>query len=262
MNSNIIKIGSKIFVQKNGTEYKLENNKIYTLKYDSWTESSFLIESGIKKLPKEIVGTSINNFCNKVINYHKNNNESVGILFSGIKGGGKTMTCKLISEKSNLPTITIDNEFPILKLTDFFSSLKEDTCIIFDEIEKNSKYWNTQYLLGFLDGINSFANNIIMMTCNDYNKLDVNILNRCSRIRYHKKFNGLSEKDINEIINIKFNNKNKLKTKEEIDNIKSILNKVKIKSYDNILSICDEILNNENEDIKDLIDDMNIELIN
>lgn len=62
----------------------------------------------------------------------ENTTSNLGILFNGVKGTGKTITAKIIANKTNLPVILINA--PYLGLADFISKINCPCVLFFDEI--------------------------------------------------------------------------------------------------------------------------------
>lgn len=188
--TEFVKSGDKILVKPVGLDYDLIPGKIYDLKYDSWSEMSFLSENGELNLPDKIYECSGDEeFMNRVLSYHKSSKkQTTGVLLSGKKGTGKSFLMKRIAKQSNLPIIVVSDDYPCRNLIKFFKSINTEVCILFDELEKNSRYWNSTDLLKFLDGVESTCKKLVMMTSNDTNDLDENLFDRCSRIRYFRKY--------------------------------------------------------------------------
>lgn len=255
MTTNFIKIGTSITVAPEGIDYKLTLDKAYRLKWDDWNNEAFLNETNLPKMPQNYYASNTDTFNKKVLNsFNKSNKNTTGILLSGLKGSGKTLTAKKLALESNIPIIIVDDRFPANRLVQFFSKVKQEVCILFDEIDKNQRYWDSTDLLSFLDGIEHTSKKLVIFTCNDVSFANENLIDRCSRIRYYRKFDGLSKDEINNIVNDLLRDKNlKKETISAIENIK-------IKSYDNIISFITEINDNPNENILNLLKDLNIEL--
>lgn len=251
---NIIKVKPKI----EGLTYNLLPNKIYNLKGDAFKEETWFEEADKLNIPKKLYELKGDNeFINKVLlAYDKNNTDTLGVLLSGTKGTGKSILAKRIALKSNLPIILVNNEFPRYLIEKAFRYIDTEVCIIIDEIDKifEGKY---TYLLTFLDGIEKTTKKLIILTCNDVDKLDENLLDRCSRIRYHKIYDDTS--NLNFVTDILKDKGLTEKEKELITNF--IKDSVKIKSFDNINSLINEfVLFKDKYDLATLARDLNITL--
>ena len=95
------------------------------------------------------------------------------------------MLAKVLAKESKLPIIVVGSDYPAKKLNDFFKEFNVPVCVIFDEVEKN---WNTNQMLEFLDGIQATAKKLVIMTCNNLNMVSEYMQDRCSRIRYLRKY--------------------------------------------------------------------------
>ena len=125
-------------------------------------------------------------------------------------------------------------------------------CVIFDEVDKN---WNTEFLLGWLDGVQTNAKKLVLFTCNDDNIVSTYLKDRCSRVRYLRKFAAdENTKFLKSIIADKgIDDKN-----DEI--YKFITSSFNLLSMDNILSFLDEKMLFPEYDNFTIVKDMNIKL--
>lgn len=255
--AEFIKIGNEIQLRPNieGMSYDLINGKVYDLKWNGYECYGYFVENGDLNMPKKLYKLDEDDkFIDRVLTYFnsENSGKTTGVMLAGTKGTGKTMLSKRIALESNLPIIVVDTRFPSSKLNKVFKEFSTPVCIIFDEIEKNEDYWETKYLLGFLDGVEANAKKLVLMTCNETNDLDDNIFDRCSRIRYFKEY----EANSNEVF-IRFMAEDK-----GVPNIDKVVDFIKthieVKSFDNISSFLDEILLCPNLTLEEIIKDMNL----
>lgn len=255
---NFIKSGNKIFISPKGMEYELESGRVYTLKYNEWEGTAYFEINENINIPNKIYGNNYDSFINRILQWHKRDDvNNTGVLLSGMKGSGKTLTSKIIAKKSGLPIIVVDNNFLSRKLSDTFKKISGNYCIIFDEIDKNERYWDSSQLLGFLDGIETVCKKLVLFTCNDENFANENLIDRCSRIRYYKKFEGLDNNSISNLINeiIKDDKKKQMRCLD-------LINKFKVKSFDNIVNFLHEVQLYPDSKELDLLNDLNIEIQN
>lgn len=254
--SEFLKSGNRIVAKPNGLNYELETNKLYYLKYDTLAGTAYLeINDGDLKLPETLIySDSENNFVNKILSYFKHTNkQTTGVLLDGLKGSGKTVMAKLIARNSNLPIIIVSPDCPTRCISTFFSKFKNtETCVIFDEVDKNERYWNTEDLLSFLDGIRDTGKKLVLLTCNAYSKINEHILDRCSRVRYYRKFESLTKDAIIETA-IRYVSKDKAEKITEF-----IINNFKCISYDNVVSFLEEVKDYDSETLENIVKDLNI----
>lgn len=236
--SKFIKSNDRIVPFPAGMEYQLEAGKVYDLKIiKQWGEviTKFTI-NGEMNLPKKVFTTKKDElFIKRVLHsYNHDTKNTTGILLTGDKGSGKTVTAKVIAERANLPIVVIHSETLLTELNDFFKSFDDPVCILFDEVDKN---FETRDLLTFLDGIQKTAKKLVVMTANDSNRVDEFLKNRCSRVRYYRNYSIMEDaKEYAEMIA----KDRGLENVEEVVNF--IVEKIKFPSIDNICSFIDEIV--------------------
>ena len=142
--NEFIRSGSKIYTRPNGVDYTLENGITYTLKYDDWEGTMYLELSNNLTLPSNyFYGAEDKKFVDKVLKYFEQTaKNTTGVMLKGLKGSGKSITAKKIALESNLPIIVVDTRFPAKRLNEFFNKFQQNVIVLFDELEKNERYWN------------------------------------------------------------------------------------------------------------------------
>ncbi|QOR57622.1 non-ATPase regulatory subunit [uncultured phage cr130_1] len=256
MNTEFIKNGKEITTKQNGEDYILEAGRVYNLKFKTF-KGPVLEMDGVLNLPNKLYTTEDENkFINRIVKYFNERCESnLGVLLTGLKGSGKTLMSKQLAVKVNLPIIVVDPQFDAKNLNDFFLKFNQPVVILFDEVEKNSYYWDPDDLLPFLDGVQKSGKRLVIMTCNDDSNLSNYMKDRCGRIRYIRKFKGISNDMIKTIVYDFVENTNEYKDKLT----DYIINNVSVCSFDNIISFCNEIvIENYPKDFNEVIKYMNI----
>lgn len=251
-NAEFVKSGSRILPKPNGTDYNLINGKAYDLKWDNWSDMAYLAENGELNLPSKIYELNEDKiFKKRVLNSFNNHENSIGVMLAGTKGTGKTMLAKVIAKESNLPIIIVDSQFPTNRLIGFFKQFSTPVCVIFDEIEKN---FNTGRMLDFLDGVEKTTKKLVLMTCNELDKVSEYLQDRCSRIRYVRKY-GIN--DNLAFLPMLIENK-EIKNAEIVR--KFVEERFKLPSIDNMNAFLNEVKDLEDEDISldDIVKYMNI----
>jgi hypothetical protein len=132
---------------------------------------------------------------------------NLGVLFSGPKGLGKSLTTRNICKgalKKGLPIILVAKHFE--NIAPFIETICQPSVIVFDEFEKLYPERNkTEY--DELEGQNSLLNlfdstlsgkKLFLLTCNETDRLSDCLLNRPGRIHYHFKAQRLSIDEITE----------------------------------------------------------------
>ena len=185
--NEFIKIGEQIIVKPKGADYDLIPGKVYDLSWNRWEDSPIFKENGELNLPKKVYSTKTDDiFKKRIITYfNKANTNTTGVMLAGTKGTGKTVMAKILAKESGLPIIVVNPDYPEGKLIKFFKSFTTPVCVLFDEVEKNFK---TEYMLDFLDGVEKTAQKLVIMTCNDLSRVSQYMQDRCSRIRYLRRY--------------------------------------------------------------------------
>lgn len=253
-NAEFIKVGNQIIPKPKGADYELIKGGVYDLKWDRYEGRAIFTENGKLNLPNKIYELPEDKiFKTRVLNNFNNNDKSVGIMLAGTKGTGKTMLAKVIAKESNLPIIIVDSQYPANHLVTFFKQFTTPVCVIFDEIEKN---FNTEFMLDFLDGVEKTTKKLVLMTCNELHRISEYLQDRCSRVRYVRKY---SPSDNLAFLPMLIEDK-QIKNAKEVEEF--IKTKFTLPSTDNINAFLDEVKELEDEDISlnDIIKYMNINL--
>lgn len=254
--TDFIKNGNNLTVIPNGITYTLEAGKVYDLDiYKSFGEvvTKFTI-NGELNMPPTIYQTKKDKMLvDRVLNrFNNTEHNTTGVLLTGDKGTGKSVTAKIIASKANLPIVIINPHSNSILLENFFKSIDVPICILFDEVDKN---FNTEELLTFLDGLHKTSKKLVIMTANNEKQLSEYIKNRCSRIHYYRHYN--MHTDAEEYANLICEEK-KLENKNDI--VKFIINNIKHPSIDNISAFIDEYIITKDLNItpEEVIEFMNI----
>lgn len=253
-NAEFIKVGNNILPKPKGADYELINGGVYDLKWDRYEGRAIFTENGKLNLPDKVYELKEDiTFKTRVLNNFNKNDKSVGIMLAGTKGTGKTMLAKVIAKESNLPIIIVDSQYPANRLVTFFKQFTTPVCIIFDEIEKN---FDTSSMLDFLDGVEKTTKKLVLMTCNNLNRVSEYLQDRCSRVRYIRKY---TPTDNLAFLPMLIEDK-QIKNAKEVEEF--IKTKFKLPSIDNINAFLNEIKELEDEDLSldNIIKYMNINL--
>lgn len=251
--SEFIKVGERIINKPTGLDYDLVNGKVYNLKWDRYNGVSYFEEDGSLSLPSKVCTTKSDDIFIKRVNtyFQKTSKLSTGVMLSGIKGTGKTVMAKVIAKNSNLPIIIVDEDYPTGRINDFFRKFETPVTIIFDEVDK---HWDTENLLGWLDGVQTNAKKLVLFTCNNEDRVNDYLKDRCSRVRYIRHFEANDNaRFLREIL------RDKGIAEDNIENTYTfIVNNFGLLSIDNILSFIDEKLLFPELSNEEIFNDMNI----
>lgn len=177
------------------------------------------LESGVFTLKKTMDGVFLQKYSEKfeidenvydvtdglsdrIMKYWECTDKSLGVLFCGKKGSGKSYSAKIIANKLNLPVILITELF--YGIQEFISSLSGEAILIFDEFEKSNDIdlYQSQ-LLTITDGILGFTGanrKLFIFTANDSADINDNYFNRPGRIRYRMDFGGISNENMEQVV--------------------------------------------------------------
>lgn len=253
--NEFIKNGNKIYVTPKGIEYDLEPGEVYTLKYDDWTATSYFEITPTFTIPERYKpNEEEQNFFDRILKYYNTTDKkTTGVMLKGLKGSGKTVGSKKLAFDSKLPIVIVDTQYPAKRLASFCEKFTTPICMLFDEVEKNQRYWDTTYMLQWLDGLNETCKKLVIFTCNDDKECSEFLKDRCSRVRYVRNYKQLSSDIVETICNEEFDDKEKA-----LDVSIYIYNNFKTLSYDNIYSFIEEIKLNPDVNLNELMDSLNI----
>lgn len=200
-----------VFYAKNSGDITVETLPlgVYDLQFEKF-RGFFLVRKGDSfELPSRIYDLE-KKFIDKVVNVYRSNvARNLGVLLSGLKGSGKTVTAKILCHSLGLPIIMVNT--PYAGLRDYLNDLPCDYVAFFDEFEKGfanspNEDDGTQHgspanaLLTLMDGVlGDTYRRFFLLTCNDI-VMNSAFRDRPGRIRYLKKFSNISRKAASEII--------------------------------------------------------------
>lgn len=201
----------------------------------------------------------------KVMRTYNRSERSLGMIMSGDKGIGKTMSLQLLADaahKENMPVILININDK--GLVEFIDSIKQNVLIVFDEFEKtfdqsrsqsnsNSELTTQNDLLGLFDGM-SPTKRLYAVTANQIRSLNDYLINRPGRFHYHFRYDYPSFDDVVEYLNDKVD-ENITNRDHEIQNAATFSLKVPL-NYDMLRAIATEL--SFGESFKNAIQDLNI----
>lgn len=258
MEKKFLKVGKSINFKFNteGLECDLTPGMVYNINVDRYTDAISLEETSGLSLPSKVYCTPRDErFIDKVINsYNLSEGGFTGVMLAGLKGSGKTVMAKVIANKSGLPIINIDKNIRPYILRNLVEKLGDTSvCFLFDELDKVLADYDDSVLLQVLDGSDTKGKHMILFTCNDDNEISEYLIDRCSRIRYWRKFDEMSPSLIMEVLNDKLNDKKEVKSLTDF-----IKDNFEVCSFDNIASFVKEANDYPTTTFEELFEDMNI----
>ena len=231
-----------------GIGYRPMTNAPFFYKMEDYKTSHGKIYGKVQTIAKHVIDA-----------FDTEKDKNIGALFSGAKGLGKSLTIRLIVEHymKTRPVIIVDRYTNVLPSV--LSDLK-DCVIVLDEFEKMFKNNNDEgmtpqeSLLSVLDGTKSISHNLYLLSVNNVFKLDVNLISRPGRIRYHFKYENISDDVIRE-----FCNDNLIKERAgDIDDVIDAVKICKVESLDIVQSIVNEMNIFKDNSVADIIKIMNV----
>lgn len=160
----------------------------------------------------------------------KESNKNLGVIFNGLKGTGKTIAAKILSNRIGLPVVIISK--PQEGILEFIQSLNFECVIFIDEAEKTFNE-DREVLLKMIDGVYNSKRKLYILTTNRLS-VDENLLGRPGRIRYIKEFTNLSTRAINDVID------DNLRDISMKNKVLKLVDTLEISTIDILKSIIDE----------------------
>lgn len=213
---------------------------VYILKQNPMTKQYFLSKKEDFVLPKKIYGD--HSIVKRWLTSFENNSEkNLGIILSGLKGSGKTITAQKFCMESKLPVILITESFCGPDFIDFLTNGLLGKCIIFiDEFEKvYDRKDEAVDLLSLMDG-NFPTKLIFLLTVNEF-RISEFLVNRLNRIKYRKHYSDLEEEIIDEVI------EDLLINKDHKQSIYDFFERVNMRTFDLLVNVIKD-MNLFNED--------------
>jgi hypothetical protein len=179
---------------------------IFELEYNPDKGFSLNEADSFFKNPEKLYGEA-ETATKKVLSSFDSVEGNLGVLFSGPKGLGKTLTMRNICKealKKGLPVILVKEHFE--NITSFIETICQPSVVVFDEFEKIYRN-NNRTDKNDLEGQNSLLNlfdsslngkKLFLLTCNDIHNVSEYLLNRPGRLHYHFRMNRLSIGEITE----------------------------------------------------------------
>lgn len=158
-------------------------------------------------------------------------NKNLGVIFNGLKGTGKTIASKILSNRMGLPVLIVPEAYD--GLPGFIQSLCFECIVLIDEAEKTFRD-NGDVLLKMIDGVYNESRKLYVMTTNRLT-IDENLLGRPGRVRYIKQFGNLTANAVAEYI------KDNLRDQSKTNQVLDIVDLLEISTIDILKSIVDEV---------------------
>lgn len=170
---------------------------IYKYQLDQY-EQPFLTQIADKfHFPYKIYGVE-RSFIDRVKRSWAETTGNFGVLLNGVKGTGKTVTAEMICNEMNIPVIIIP--FHHKSIVSFLNEIQQDVIVFIDEFEKIYDGYNNS-LLPIMDGALKTKHRLMFLLTTNELRIERNLLQRPSRIRYVKTFEDMTLPVIMEVVN-------------------------------------------------------------
>lgn len=180
--------------------------------YVRWFKGTYFLEPTVAPVrPKNIYGTSVANRANRIFSdFMSTENTSIGALFVGQAGSGKTLMMQEIAcmaIEQGLFVLILDAGFGGADFNSFIHDALGPipAVILIDEIEKKYKMVGDEddnespqglaSLLELLQGVKT-SKKLFLGTANSTSAISTYLINRPGRIKYMVQFNGLDHETI------------------------------------------------------------------
>lgn len=193
----------------------------------------------------------------KIIRSYGMSERSLGVIFSGDKGLGKSIAARLLCskmEEKGFPIILVSEYIP--GIIDFIESIKQECVILFDEFEKTFRSMDDgdvnpqEESLSLFDGTSN-QKRLYVVTCNKASDLNDYLVNRPGRFHYHISWKYPAEEEVREYLVDHV----EPEYQKEIDAVINFTRKSPL-NYDCLRAIAFEL--NTGTTFKDAIPDLNI----
>lgn len=165
----------------------------YIVNFDTMSGAYFLEKIDDFPMPDRIYG-NLSAMADRVATTYSKRATSTGALFSGEKGSGKSLLCKIICARAaerGIPTIIVASPWAGEVFNQFIQKITQECIVVFDEFEKTyNEPPQQEALLTLLDGTFP-TRKLFLLTCNNKYKIDMNMTNRPGRLFYNIEFKGL-----------------------------------------------------------------------
>ena len=198
----------------------------------------------------------LDKFEDHVLKSFNSSSKSLGVLYLGLKGSGKTKRAHKLALDSGLPILYIQDLNIINKPTwkDVIGSNIFNNFVIFiDEYEKKLEDETSVALLEWLDGsTNNKQLFILIGNEKANNKFSNPLIDRLSRVLWKKNFGSLQESEVRQLVY-------KLSTREDKEDLIDTIINIPVLSLDNTLQIISTSNLFSDTNVEELINMLNIE---
>jgi hypothetical protein len=224
----------------------------WLVKFDQKQMQFYLQRTKDFNVPEKMYG-DVKEVADKYLKSFNHYDKNLGVLLSGLKGTGKSMTARYTAIASKLPVLIVSEGYGGTEFNQFLSSINQECVILLDEFEKVFREpEHQQSLLSILDGV--FPTKFLfLLTINEVSRMDTYFMNRPGRIHYAKHYKGLEDGIITMVC------EDMLEDKSKIPEIVKVCNFLGDVSMDIVTSVIKECNLYKDETPRQLVDSMNLQ---
>ena len=228
----------------------------------SMMQGFFLTKKDNVELTEKIYGVHESK-ADKILESFKHTDRNLGVILSGNKGIGKSLTAKLLAKKAvdkGFPVILVNNGYK--GIASYLSDIKQECVVLFDEFDKTFKTGSNgrrgepgdggaqDEFLTLFDGLDQ-GKKLFVVTCNSLSDLSDFLVNRPGRFHYHLRFGYPTIDEIREYLTDKLESQ----YYDQIEEVVKFSNMTDL-NYDCLRAIAFEL--NMGTPFKEAIKDLNI----
>lgn len=253
MSSSIVRSGSIIRMINDADQQRLDAipAEPFAVKFNPMM-GFFLEQLEPFVLPKKLY-SHVERHADRIINTYRERAQQTGVLLSGMKGSGKTLTAKTVCVKMQqihkAPTLVVNQSYCGEEFNQFLQSIPGDAVVMFDEYEKLYDKADQDKMLTLLDGTHPM-HKLFLLTCNDKWSVGECMHNRPGRIYYSLNFDGLDKSFVEEYC------RDNMKYKDHIPSMLKLSKMFRNFNFDMLQALVEEV-NRYNESPSELIDMLN-----
>jgi hypothetical protein len=250
----VIRFGStyRIFSEDDISVTEKLPAKTYTVKKNEMSGEFYLEPIDSFVMPPKFYGDTEPK-ASRILKTFMDRKGSMGVHMDGVKGSGKTLLAKRVSDLAlamDIPTIVINNSYCGDEFNKFVQSINVPAIMLFDEFEKVYDYNTQDKILTLFDGVYP-SKKLFMITTNKSHMVNDYLKNRPGRIYYSFKFDTLEQNFVKEYC------EDNLNDKAQIDSIVKYTNVFSFFNFDMLAAAVEE-MNRYGESLQEVLEYLNI----